>query len=142
MEWFICSYGDVDMLEKEDRRDSDLGTLTQSGSSVGTYGLDGRLGFRIVCCLGFSGFGGLMEERAILAFSSHHFCLSELAGGRPGSIASYPMRSSSSVSSPAKLAVSPPTSDFRRSYISRLILSRTCSFTILTVHSNVAYTGR
>jgi hypothetical protein len=35
VEWLTCSYGEVDMLEKDDRRDSDLGTLTQSGSSVG-----------------------------------------------------------------------------------------------------------
>lgn len=35
IEWFTCSYGDVDMLENDDSRDSDRGTLTQSGSSDG-----------------------------------------------------------------------------------------------------------
>lgn len=48
VEWFTCSYGEVDMLEKDERRDSDLGTLTQSGSSVGTWGFVGRFGLRIV----------------------------------------------------------------------------------------------
>ena len=36
------------MLEKDDSRDSDLGTLTQSGSSLGAYGLDGLLGLSMV----------------------------------------------------------------------------------------------
>ena len=103
------------MLENEDNRDSDLGMLTQSGSSVGTYGFDGRLGFIMVWNAGLSGFGGLNEDRGILPFSSHHFWRSELAGGSPGSMASYPIRSSSSDSSVARLAVSPPTSAFRRS---------------------------
>jgi hypothetical protein len=88
MEWFTCSYGDVDILENDERRDSDLGTLTQSGSSVGTWGLAGRFGFRMVCDAGLSGLGGLMEDRAILPLSSHHFWRSELAGGSPGSMAS------------------------------------------------------
>lgn len=88
IEWLTCSYGEVDMLENEDRRDSDLGTLTQSGSSVGTWGLVGRFGFRMVCDAALSGLGGLMDDFAILPLSSHHFCRSELAGGRPGSMAS------------------------------------------------------
>lgn len=37
------------MLENEDRRDSERGTLTQSGSSVAVNGFDGRFGLRIVC---------------------------------------------------------------------------------------------
>jgi len=41
--------------------------------------------------------------------SSHHLLLSELAGGSPGSIDSYPMRSSSSVSPDLLFAVDPPT---------------------------------
>jgi hypothetical protein len=88
MEWLTCSYGEVDMLENDDRRDSDLGTLTQSGSSVGRWGLAGRFGLRMVCDAGSSGFGGLMEDLAILPLSSHHFWRSELAGGSPGSMAS------------------------------------------------------
>ena len=35
IEWLTCSNGDVERLEKEESLDSDLGTLTQSGSSVG-----------------------------------------------------------------------------------------------------------
>ncbi len=35
----MCSYGEVDRLENEDSLDSALGTVTQSGSSVGTKGL-------------------------------------------------------------------------------------------------------
>jgi hypothetical protein len=70
------------------------GTVTQSGSSVGMYGFDGRLGFGIrPCC------GGLRADRAGCPLSSHHFLLSELAGGKPASIESYPIKSSSSVSS-------------------------------------------
>ena len=88
IEWLTCSYGEVDMLENDDKRDSDLGTLTQSGSSVGIWGFVGRFGFRMVCDAGFSGFGGLMDDLAILPLSSHHFWRSELAGGRPGSMAS------------------------------------------------------
>jgi len=88
MEWVMFSKGDVDMLENEDIRDSDLGMLTQSGSSDNTYGLACRLGLRIVWWAGLSGLGGLIPDRAILPPSSHHFCLSELAAGRPGSMAS------------------------------------------------------
>lgn len=58
--------------------------------------------------------GGVAVDRAILPFSNHHFCRSELAGGRPGSIESYPIRSSSSVSSAVRLAVPSPTSAFLR----------------------------
>lgn len=81
------------------------GTVTQSGSSVGVYGFDGRLGFGIrpFC-------GGLISERAGCPLSSHHFLLSELAGGSPASIESYPIKSSSSVSSFWALAVVVPTS--------------------------------
>lgn len=35
IEWLTCSNGDVERLEKEESLDSDLGILTQSGSSVG-----------------------------------------------------------------------------------------------------------
>jgi len=61
------------MLEKDDSRDSDRGTLTQSGSSVGTWGFVGRFGFRIICDVALSGFGGLIDDLAILPLSSHHF---------------------------------------------------------------------
>ncbi len=57
--------------------------MTQSGSSVGVYGFDGRFGFGT---RPFS--GGLREDRAGWLLSSHHFLLSELAGGRPGSMGS------------------------------------------------------
>jgi hypothetical protein len=70
------------------------GTVTQSGSSVGVYGFEGRLGFGITPCC-----GGLRAERAGCPLSNHHFLLSELAGGSPASIESYPIKSSSSVSS-------------------------------------------
>jgi hypothetical protein len=59
------------------------GTVTQSGSSVGLYGFEGRLGFGIrFCC------GGLRLDRAGCPLSNHHFLLSELAGGSPASIES------------------------------------------------------
>ena len=70
------------------------GTVTQSGSSVGVYGFDGRLGFGITPCR-----GGLRADLAGCPLSNHHFLLSELAGGSPASIESYPIKSSSSVSS-------------------------------------------
>lgn len=59
------------------------GTVTQSGSLVGVYGFDGRLGFGIrpFC-------GGLTLDRAGCPLSNHHFLLSELAGGSPASIES------------------------------------------------------
>lgn len=59
-----------------------LGTLTQSGSSVGVNGFDGRLGFNA------APFGGRIAERAGCPLSNHHFLRSELAGGRLGSIGS------------------------------------------------------
>lgn len=64
-------------------RGSIRGTVTQSGSSVGVYGFEGRLGFGTnpLC-------GGLTADLAGLLLSSHHFLWSELAGGRPGSIGS------------------------------------------------------
>ena len=113
------------------------GTVTQSGSSVGVYGFDGRFGFgtKPFC-------GGFMEDRAGWPLSNHHFLLSELAGGKPGSMGSYPTRSSSSVSSLMVLAIVVPTDDRRLSYMSRLRDSRIASSTMLTVHSKVAYTGR
>jgi hypothetical protein len=82
------------------------GTVTQSGSSVGVYGFDGRLGFGIMPFC-----GGLISDRAGCPLSSHHFLLSELAGGSPASIESYSIKSSSSVSSFCALAVFVPTSN-------------------------------
>lgn len=55
-------------------------TLTQSGSLVGVNGLLGRPGFGTCRAV-----GGATVERAGMPLSSHHFLLSELAGGRPGS---------------------------------------------------------
>ncbi len=60
------------MLENEDSLDSVLGTVTQSDSSVGTNGFDGRLGLSTVVCVSVLGRGGCTEERAIFPFSSHH----------------------------------------------------------------------
>lgn len=57
------------------------GTLTQSGSVVALNGLGARCGLRTCPSL-----GGLIVERAGIPLSSHHFLLSELAGGKPGSI--------------------------------------------------------
>lgn len=92
----------------EPRRAGIRGTVTQSGSSLTVYGFDGRFGF------GTAPFcGGLKADRAGWLLSNHHFRLSELAGGRPGSIESYPMRSSSSVSSVFVSAVVEPTSKRR-----------------------------
>ena len=48
VEWLMCSYGEVDMLEKDDSLESARGTVTQSGSSDGTKGLGCRLGLSIV----------------------------------------------------------------------------------------------
>jgi len=76
------------MLEKDECLVSVFGIVTQSGSSIAAYGFDGLLGFNMVVYMALSGLGGLMVERAILPFSSHHFWRSELAGGSPGSIAS------------------------------------------------------
>lgn len=57
------------------------GTLTQSGSVVGLNGLGARCGLRT-----YPSPGGLTFERAAVPLSSHHLRLSELAGGKPGSI--------------------------------------------------------
>jgi hypothetical protein len=58
-------------------------TVIQPGSSVAAQGFEGRAG------LGIAPFsGGVILERAGCPFSSHHFLLSELAGGRPGSMES------------------------------------------------------
>jgi hypothetical protein len=123
-EWLICSYGELEMLENELSLDPPLGTATQSGSSVGVKGFEGRLGLSIAVELPLLVFGGAIPDCAILPFSSHHLWRSELAGGRPGSIASYPIKSSSSESSRSMLDPSCPMSALRRSYSSRLILFR------------------
>jgi hypothetical protein len=103
IEWVMCSNGEVEMLENDDKRESGLGIpcgsglgmlrgsddfsmAIQSGSSVEAQGFDGRLGFRIVFSEGWLGFLGVTVDRAILPFSSHHFCRSVLASGRPASI--------------------------------------------------------
>jgi hypothetical protein len=58
--------------------------------------------------------GGLTKDLAGIPLSSHHFLLSELAGGSPGSIASYPIRSSSSDSKSSPFVTGWPT-EARRS---------------------------
>ena len=57
------------------------GTLTQSGSAVALNGLGARCGLRTCPSL-----GAFTCERAGMPLSSHHLRLSELAGGKPGSI--------------------------------------------------------
>jgi hypothetical protein len=75
--------GEFDGRGFEPRGAGIRGTVTQSGSSLAVYGLDGRLGF------GTAPFcGGIRSDRAGRLLSNHHFRLSELAGGRPGSIES------------------------------------------------------
>lgn len=58
-------------------------TLTQSGSLVGVKGLLGRPGLGT-----WREVGGAAVDRAGMPLSSHHFLLSELAGGKPGSMGS------------------------------------------------------
>jgi hypothetical protein len=75
--------GEFDGRGLEARGAGIRGTVTQSGSSPTVYGLDGRLGF------GTAPFcGGFRADRAGWLLSNHHLRLSELAGGRPGSIES------------------------------------------------------
>ena len=85
-----------------------LDTFTQSGSSDARKGFDSRFVFGTCRAT-----GGPALALTPAPPSSHHFRPSELAGGRPGSIASYPMRSSSSVSS-TSLVLKRPTSSRRR----------------------------
>lgn len=92
----MCSYGELEILENEESLELDLGIATQSGSSDGVNGFEGRLGFSITVEFPLTDFGGPTVDLAILPLSSHHLCRSELAGGKPGSIGSYPIRSSSS----------------------------------------------
>lgn len=138
------SYGELERLlaAPGDARDTD----TQSGSSVLGNGFDGRCGLRLIGCP-WRPVGMGMCARAACLLSSHHFCRSELAAGSPASSDSNPMRSSSSVSrSPPSTEPPPapasPSSALRRSYRSPLMASRRRSLTMLTVHSNVPYTGR
>jgi len=85
-----------------------LGPDIQSGWLLGVHGLDGRSGLGSMPLP-----GGCSVERAGIPLSSHHLRLSELAGGRPGSIESYPRRSSSSsLSSFWAFAVAPATAIF------------------------------
>lgn len=111
----IFSYGE---LERLDTPGDALDTDTQSGSSVILNGFDGRFGFSATGCP-FRLLGMGICARAGCLLSNHHRFRSELAGGKPGSIASYPIKSSSSVSSPsATLAVVSPSSAFLRAYSS------------------------
>lgn len=83
-----------------------------------------------------------MLDRAGWPLSNHHFRLSEDAGGSPGEMGSYPIKSSSSVSISWVFAVVEPTWVLLFSYICRLKDSRRDSSTMLTVHRKVAKTGR
>jgi len=67
-------------------------TSTHSGSGLGVNGLLGRFGFGEWLLD-----GGSTRAFAGKPLSSHHFLRSELAGGSPGSMLSYPSKSSSSV---------------------------------------------
>lgn len=107
----IISYAELAMLDW-DCLEEERGMDTQSGSSVGVNGLAGRFGLSTLL-IPFPVTGGVMSTRADCPFASHHFCLSELAGGRPGSMASYPMRSSSSELSSSTILVLSPNSAFR-----------------------------
>ena len=70
-------------VSEEPLEGSIRGTVTQSGSSDTANGFDGRFGF------GMEPFcGGFTVDRAGWLLSSHHFLLSELAGGSPGSMES------------------------------------------------------
>lgn len=86
----------------------DRWTLTQSGSSLVVNGFDTRFGLGMKPML-----GGCKVDRAGMPLSSHHLRLSELAGGRPGSMDSYPFKSSSSVSSMFPLAMKSSIDDLR-----------------------------
>lgn len=69
-------------------------TSTQSESP-----LLGAKGFPELDAVERAPFGGILTvDRAGMPLSSHHLRLSELAGGKPGSTDSYPIRDSSSVS--------------------------------------------
>lgn len=59
------------------------GTSTQSGSLLGVQGLEGLPGFGMLVFV-----GGLMVDLANCPPSNHHFFLSLLAAGSPGSIGS------------------------------------------------------
>lgn len=77
VEWLICSYGELEMLEKEESLELARGTATQSGSSVDGNGFDGRLGLRTMTPLSWPGFGprgGPAVDLAAFPFSSHHLC--------------------------------------------------------------------
>lgn len=108
----ITSYAELAMLDWDCLED-ERGTDTQSGSSVGVNGLGGRLGLStLVMPLPVT--GDVISTRAGWPFASHHFCRSELAGGSPGSMASYPIRSSSSELSSSRIeAPLSPSSAFR-----------------------------
>jgi hypothetical protein len=86
MDILMCSYGELDRVDT-DMRDGDRGTDTQSFSSLDVNGFDDLLGLSAMGMPSLS-LGGATSDRADLSLSSHHFCRSELGGGRPGSIES------------------------------------------------------
>lgn len=105
------SYAELAKLDWDCLED-DRGTDTQSGSSVRENGFAGRLGLSTLD-MSLAPAGGVMPTRADWPCASHHFWRSELAGGSPGSIASYPIRSSSSELSSSSMDVASPISAFR-----------------------------
>src|ERR1044072_2131122 len=74
--------------------------------------------------------------RIEIPLSSHHFRLSELAGGSPGSTLSYPIKSSSSLSSSPRCppALVSPTTSLLFLYSSCLSASFFFSSTLLMRH--------
>ncbi len=104
-----------------------LGTTTQSGSLVGAKGFEGLEVLRVEFPSGGPTFDRTgrpskdcqkvnPSEEALVDYiplSNHHLRRSELAGGSPGAIESYPIRSSSSFSPFLALAVVSPTSALR-----------------------------
>lgn len=80
------SYGELEKLEN-DALEEDRETDIQSCSSLCPNGLDGRFGLSVIGTPSRP-FGTGTWARAGCLLSSHHFCRSELAGGRPGSMAS------------------------------------------------------
>ena len=107
----IISYAELAKLDW-DCLEEDRGTDTQSGSSVSEKGFAGRLGLSTLD-MSLPTAGGVMPTRADWPCASHHFWRSELAGGSPGSMASYPIRSSSSELSSSSKDVLSPISAFR-----------------------------
>ena len=86
VEWLMTSYAELAMLDS-DCLDDDRGIDTQSGSSDGVNGFPGLFGLSTVASP-LPALGGGRSTRADCPLASHHFWRSDVAGGRPGSMAS------------------------------------------------------